>query len=174
MRDERQRRYATRKKGLTTVTNLVKTVFTHPICLVLFVAKAFLHWISGLAFSLSDGAVDGQLTYLEANTFTAQIWNLCIPLFIFACFFTFVALRRPRGPQPATYGHLQTLANLVDEWSPMMWWGHKEDGIPYCHAGTSDHALPDVKMDCVYAGSSAGCQVPLSSEVLALLVRGIS
>jgi hypothetical protein len=30
-------------------------------------------WISGLAFSLSDGAVDGQLTYLEANTFTAQV-----------------------------------------------------------------------------------------------------
>jgi hypothetical protein len=23
----------------------------------------------------------------------------------------------------------------VDEWSPVMWWGHKEDGIPYCHAG---------------------------------------
>jgi hypothetical protein len=64
-----------------------------------------------------------------------QIWNLCIALFTFACIFTFVALRRPRGPQPAAYGHLQTLANLVDEWSPVMWWGHKEDGIPYCHAG---------------------------------------
>jgi hypothetical protein len=42
IRDERQWRYATGKKGLTTVTNLVKTIFTHPICLVLFVAKAFL------------------------------------------------------------------------------------------------------------------------------------
>ncbi|KAJ8594486.1 hypothetical protein M405DRAFT_808898, partial [Rhizopogon salebrosus TDB-379] len=57
-------------------------------------------------------------------------------LFIFACFCTVVALSRPRGPQPAAYGHLQTLANLVDEWSPVMWWGHKEDEIPYCHAGT--------------------------------------
>src|SRR5258708_39056469 len=64
-----------------------------------------------------------------------QIWNLCIALSIFACFFTLVTLRRPRGPQPAAYGHLQTLANLVDEWSPVMWWGHKEDGVPYCHAG---------------------------------------
>jgi len=26
----------------------------------------------------------------------------------------------PRGPQPATYGDLQTLANLVDEWSSTM------------------------------------------------------
>jgi hypothetical protein len=64
-----------------------------------------------------------------------QIWNLCLALFIFACFFTLVALYRPRSPQPVVYGHLQTLANLVDEWSPVMWWGHKEDGIPYCHAG---------------------------------------
>ena len=64
-----------------------------------------------------------------------QIGNLCIALFIFACSFTVVALYRPHGPQPAAYGHLQTLANLVDEWSPVMWWGHKEDGIPYCHAG---------------------------------------
>ncbi|KAG2130988.1 uncharacterized protein EDB93DRAFT_1108212 [Suillus bovinus] len=49
----------------------------------------------------------------------------------------------------------QTLANLVDERSPVMWWGHKEDG-------TSDHPLPDVKMDCVYAGSGAGSMVPFS------------
>ncbi|KAJ8581878.1 hypothetical protein M405DRAFT_923313, partial [Rhizopogon salebrosus TDB-379] len=45
------------------------------------------------------------------------------------------ATNRRDGPQPAAYGHLQTLANLVDEWSPVMWWGHKEDGVPYCHAG---------------------------------------
>ncbi|KAG2148052.1 hypothetical protein DEU56DRAFT_107625 [Suillus clintonianus] len=73
--------------------------------------------------------------------------------------FTVVALRRPRGPQPAAYGHLQTLANLVDEWSLVMWWGHKEDGIPFCHAGTSDDSLPavkHVKMDCVYAGPVLG------------------
>jgi len=65
-----------------------------------------------------------------------QIGILCMTLLAFTCLLTFMALRRPRGPQPATYGHLQTLANLVDEWSPVMWWGHKEDGIPYCHAGT--------------------------------------
>jgi hypothetical protein len=96
---------------------------------------------------------------------TAQIWNLCIALFTFACIFTFVALRRPRGPQPAAYGHLQTLANLVDEWSPVMWWGHKEDGIPYCHAGTSDHPLLNVKMDCIYAGSDVGSRVAFSRAI---------
>ncbi|KAG2745769.1 hypothetical protein P692DRAFT_201792705, partial [Suillus brevipes Sb2] len=145
IRDERQWRCATGRKGLKTATNPVKPMFTHPICLVLLIAKPFLHWMFGLSFTIFTFALDGQ-----------QIWNLCIALFVFACFFTFVALRRPRGPQPAAYGHVQTLANLVDEWSPVMWWGHKEDGIPYCHAGTSDHPLPDVRMDCVYAGSGAG------------------
>ncbi|KAG1763109.1 hypothetical protein EDD22DRAFT_526263 [Suillus occidentalis] len=155
-RDERQWRCATGRKGLKTTTNPVKAIFTHPICLVLFVAKPFLHWMFGLSFIISNPAGNGTLISLDIGMLTAQIWNLCIALFILACFFTFVALRRPRGPQPAAYGHVQTLANLVDEWSPVMWWGHKEDGIPYCHAGTSDHPLPDVKMDCVYAGSGAG------------------
>jgi hypothetical protein len=106
----------------------------------------------GYAFNSSDSAQNWQLANLVVIMYTTQvrtcclykllhpynvvqIWNLCIALFILACFFTFVALRRPHGPQPAAYGHVQTLANLVDEWSPVMWWGHKEDGIPYCHAG---------------------------------------
>ncbi|KAG1780431.1 hypothetical protein EV702DRAFT_1194570 [Suillus placidus] len=161
IRDERQWRRATGRKGLRIATNPVKTIFTHPICLVLFVAKPFLHWMFGLSFIISEVAYDGQLEGSAVYMSIYQIWNLCIALFIFACFFTFVALRRPRGPQPAAYGHVQTLANLVDEWSPVMWWGHKDDGIPYCHAGTSDHPLPDVKMDCVYAGSGTGSLVPL-------------
>ncbi|KAG2028723.1 hypothetical protein BDR03DRAFT_594846 [Suillus americanus] len=163
IRDERQWRSATGRKGLRTAMSPVKTIFTHPICLVLFVAKPFLHWMFGLSFAVGNTAVDDQLLQPFIMMYIAQIWNLYIALFIFACFFTHVALRRPRGPQPAAYGHLQTLANLVDEWSPVMWWGHKKDGIPYCHAGTSDKGpLPDVKMDCVYAGSGAGSLVPLS------------
>ncbi|KAG1902887.1 uncharacterized protein F5891DRAFT_1171854 [Suillus fuscotomentosus] len=162
IRDERQWRCATRRQGLRVATNPLKPIFTHPLCLVLFIAKPFLHWMFGLSFDIykyaGDGTIDNFLIYM----YTAQIWNLCIALFILASFFTFVVLRRPCGPQPAAYGHLQTLANLVDEWAPVMWWGHKEDGIPYCHAGTSDHPLPDVKMDCVYAGSGAGSLVALS------------
>jgi hypothetical protein len=40
--DERQWRCATARKGLRTSTNPVKIMFTHPICVVLFVAKPFL------------------------------------------------------------------------------------------------------------------------------------
>jgi hypothetical protein len=42
IRDERQWRCAAGRKGLRTATNPVKSIFTHPICLVLFVAKPFL------------------------------------------------------------------------------------------------------------------------------------
>ncbi|KAG2148040.1 hypothetical protein DEU56DRAFT_753293 [Suillus clintonianus] len=162
IRDERQWRCATGRKGIRMATNPLKSIFTHPICLLLFVVKPFLHWMFGLGFNIDVTASGEQLPSLQASMSIAQIWNLCIALVIFACLFTLVALRRPRGPQPATYGHLQTLANLVDEWSTVMWWGHKEDGIPYCHAGTSDHPLQDVKMDCVYAGS--GVEPPASGS----------
>jgi hypothetical protein len=66
-----------------------------------------------------------------------QIIYLTLGLLIFALISTFIARRRPRGPQPAAYGHLQTLANLVDEWSSTMWWGHKSDDKVICHAGES-------------------------------------
>ncbi|KAG1801189.1 uncharacterized protein BJ212DRAFT_1210928, partial [Suillus subaureus] len=125
IRDETQWRSATGRKGLRTATN---SILTHPICLVLFATKPFLHWIFGLSFSsciLPRFALYAYVKLLRRFHTLTQIWNLCIALFIFASFFTFVALRRPRGPQPAAYGHLQTLANLVDEWSPVMWWGHK-------------------------------------------------
>jgi hypothetical protein len=165
IRDERQWRCATSKKGLNTATNPVKTIFTHPICFILFVAKPFLHWMFGYSFMIIVNTYGGTMFPPIVGMLTAQIWNLCIALFTFACMFTVVALRRPRGPQPAAYGHLQTLANLVDEWSPVMWWGHKEDGIPYCHAGTSDHPLLNVKMDCVYAGSDVGSRVAFSRAI---------
>ncbi|KAG2139314.1 hypothetical protein DEU56DRAFT_800661 [Suillus clintonianus] len=135
IRDEGHWRCAT-GQGITLV-NPLKSVFANPLCLALFVAKPILHWIFGLCFVLlanldvySSFGVD-----ITIYMYPMQILNLWIVLFVFACFFTFVARRQRRGPQPAAYGHLQTLANLVDEWTPVMWWGHKEDGIPYCHAG---------------------------------------
>ncbi|KAG1829181.1 hypothetical protein EV424DRAFT_465238 [Suillus variegatus] len=157
IRDESQWRCATKKKGLRPTMNPLKSIFAYPICLILFAVKPFLHWMFGLSITVSTDAIDGTLHgQLHVYMFEAQIWNLCIALSIFACFFTLIALRRPRGPQPAAYGHLQTLANLIDSpLSHVMWWGHKADG-PVCHAGTSDHELQEVKMDCDYAGSSVG------------------
>jgi len=62
---------------------------------------------------------------------------------------TVVATHRPWSSQPATYGHLPTLVNLVDEWCETMFWGHKGNG----HAGTSYKHLPEV-LDMAYGHSS--------------------
>ncbi|KAG2153853.1 hypothetical protein DEU56DRAFT_771314 [Suillus clintonianus] len=170
IRDEGHWRCATGRKGITSV-NPLKSIFANPLCLALFVAKpilrkslapSFRYWIFGLCFVLIAGVDPTYGVNIVIYMYSMQILNLCIVLFVFACFFTLVALRQRRGPQPATYGHLQTLANLVDEWSPVMWWGHKEDGIPYCHAGMSGQPLPAVKMDCVYAGTSVGSHPSVS------------
>lgn len=89
-------------------------------------------------------------------------------LLIFSLTLTVVVLRQPKGPQPAAYGHVQTLANLIDEWSPTMWWGHKKNGYTFYHAGeclgrsfalsvvdrlvgTSDCRLSNVNMEALYA-----------------------
>ncbi|KAG1756050.1 hypothetical protein EDB19DRAFT_2034652 [Suillus lakei] len=162
IQNESRWRCATRSKGLQTAINPLRAAFANPLGLVLLLVKPALHWMFGLAFTYDGAASDDMLSEVGLSMFPSQIWNLCIALSIFACFFTLVTLRRPSGPQPATYGHLQTLANLVDEWSPVMWWGHKEDGSPYCHAGTSDCPLPDVKMNCVYAGFGIGSSPSVS------------
>lgn len=77
---------------------------------------------------------------------------LSIGMIVVAVFVTFVAIQKLKGPQPVTYGHVQTLVDLVDEWSmtTVMYWGHKKDGSA-CHAGTSDRPLEKVQMDAVYA-----------------------
>ena len=61
-----------------------------------------------------------------------------------------ISTRHPKGPQPAAYGHLQTMANLVDEWTSIMYWGDKSSFVT-CHTGFNCTALPDVSMDRLYS-----------------------
>lgn len=82
------------------------------------------------------------------------IFLMSLALIPVAGFITFIATRRPVGPQPAAYGHMQTTVNLVDEWSTTMYWGHKAVGSP-AHAGTSSRPLPPVDMDLLYASGIA-------------------
>lgn len=91
---------------------------------------------------------------------------ICIRVFLFtivavalALFTTFLALRRPKGCQPAACGHFQTLADLVDDWnfSPRgrLWWGDKgEINVGVRHAGTSGilNDIGDIRIGSAYAG----------------------
>lgn len=67
-----------------------------------------------------------------------------------ALFTTLLVQHKPKGPQPATYGHLQTLCDLIDAWPERVeqtfFWGDKADGTgdEVRHAGTSDAPLAPV------------------------------
>ncbi|KAH7931384.1 hypothetical protein BV22DRAFT_1124301 [Leucogyrophana mollusca] len=154
IRDEKLWRRATKPQGTKPMTNPLAGTLGNWLNVLLLVAKSLLHWMFGLTLTFQSGpcGAGSNETCPRLSMYTVQIWYLAIALFLFALGMTIVAVRQPHGPQPAAYGHIQTLANLIDEWYPTMWWGHKEDILPYSHAGTSDHPLPPVKMDRFYAG----------------------
>jgi hypothetical protein len=78
-----------------------------------------------------------------------QIFYLAGAMLIVSLFATYVCTIRPKGPLPATFGHLQTIADLIDDFQPRMYWGHKESGI-VCYAGTSADSLPGPFMNRLY------------------------
>ncbi|KAG9317144.1 hypothetical protein JVU11DRAFT_1336 [Chiua virens] len=151
VRDERLWRKATTKVGTTISSHPLAPVFGSPLNATLLAVKPVVHWMLGLAFSLAGTAENGLLTAIAVSMWPFQILNYAGALLVFALTFTIVALLPQSGPQPAAYGHVQTLANLIDEWSPTMWWGQKSNGLPYRHAGTSDYRLPKVDMNALYA-----------------------
>lgn len=113
----------------------------------LLAMKPCLHWVFGSTVGFD---ALGKTMFYWLFIFAAV-------LTVISAFVTIVALIKPSGPQPSTYGHIQTLANVVDEWHPVMFWGHKSAG-EVCHAGTSATVLPDVIYDKLYAGW--GCCSP--------------
>ncbi|KAK0538998.1 hypothetical protein OC842_001121 [Tilletia horrida] len=80
-----------------------------------------------------------------------------------AVFLSSLAFWPRKGPQPATYGHLQTIVDLIDEWpkhgDETMYWGHKAGGTgwketePVNHAGVllSGPPLEPIRKDELYS-----------------------
>ena len=54
--------------------------------------------------------------YEGIKLFIPQVCYTTITLFCLSALATFLALSRPSGPQPATFGHLPTLVDLIDVW----------------------------------------------------------
>ncbi|EIW80524.1 hypothetical protein CONPUDRAFT_166029 [Coniophora puteana RWD-64-598 SS2] len=176
LRDEATWREAAGARGPWLSSNPVRNVFSSWTSVFLLAAKPFLHWMFSLCCDMA--LIQGDYTQSESEAVTnmhwylsmgaTQIWNLSIALDLFAALLTLLARQRPQGPQPATYGHIQTLANLVDEWpadgAERLWWGHKgsytvvgsgfESGgesAKWYHAGTSGRPLPPVRIEGLYA-----------------------
>ncbi len=127
--------------------NALVTVIRSWKNIILLMLKPIIHWLLGL----------GMTFYYGAGIFMRppQLLYLSIALVVLAGLGTFVCLTKPKGPQPAAFGHVQTLANLIDEWSEPsepLFWGSKGRGVRgICHAGTSSSPLKEVDMAEVYA-----------------------
>ena len=127
----------TSQMALITALRSWKSVF-------LFALKPLVHWFFGL----------GMTFYLGWGIFMRPPQTLYTSLTVLALAFfsTYLCFERPKGPQPATFGHLQTLVDLIDDWSEPMHWGHKggySDGI--FHAGTARTILDPILIQGQYA-----------------------
>lgn len=148
--------------GTERDTNPFKAALVSWESVVLFLAKAVMHWIIARSMipSISSdmNATDnfmGLHKIKNPNGISLNFEMIYPRLFIYtimalalAAFVTYLALRRPHGPQPAAMGHLQTLADLIDDWRTdhkgRMWWGDKtkvdamsHGALVVRHAGTS-------------------------------------
>jgi lysylphosphatidylglycerol synthetase-like protein (DUF2156 family) len=140
-RDEAIWRRATTAPGLkVSIYNSVTAALTAWQTVMLFIFKAAIHWMFGLSVAISPGILLHPI----------QMVYLMILVAVLAALTIYIATRRPSGPQPAAYGHLQTMADLVDEWAPTMYWGDKSISGVY-HAGTSSSVLGDVDLNCLYS-----------------------
>ncbi|KAJ3908164.1 hypothetical protein F5879DRAFT_398589 [Lentinula edodes] len=173
LRDEHIWRQAVHRKGTKPVNPILALVNFWP-CDVLRIAKFFLHWVFGFCLTLQgtiayfgdpdhpqDDGSDTQSS-LQVIMRSVQTWYLMLFLALFCAFVTVMALHNPRGPQPAAYGHIQTLANLIDDWAPdmTMWWGHKEGEGIYNESAENEENR-DQKM-IHHAGELFHCRIYLS------------
>lgn len=128
IRDEKMwRRAGSRFRGLNsepglsrTPTNALHALLVSGPAMTLLLFKPILHWIYSLAvttyFALGPVMHPPQIIYLTVGA-------ALLAFFVSAC-----AFWQPKGPQPATFGHLQTLVDLIDEWPEVgetMFWGRK-------------------------------------------------
>lgn len=114
------------------------------------ISKIGLHWMFGLAMNTSYA--------LGVTMYLPQIWYFSAGTVMTAGFISFIAFRRPSGYLPATYVHIQTIIDIVDEWleSGPMFWGHKggpRRGELVCYAGTSTDQLEPPMEKSWYGGN---------------------
>lgn len=160
--------------GARTSYNSFLAAATSWPTLYLFAMKPLTHWIFGLGIRI---AWYGDIMCLMSHV---PLFILAALALLLALFANFLTQWRPRGPQPAAWGRLQTLADLIDDWgegadgkgdSGRLWWGDKgeerleryafeggkvaeEHTYGLRHAGTSSKqgVVCEILLDGEYAG----------------------
>lgn len=157
-RDERSWRAAAKPRGTPLGNGAVKSARTSLAWMFLFVLKPVAQWLfgaQGISYRIGD---------IHETRSSGQILFNPIPLFVLAgvaillaVFATCLVFRKQSGPQPATYGHLQTIIDAVDDWgkgdSGHLWWGYKGlggDGVGIVGTSGIQEAVWPVNFQAVY------------------------
>lgn len=142
-RDEAVWRKAAGSKGSDTKASPIFAAMKSKHTVALFAFKSVIQWIFGFAFSANVAAWMNLLPLVVLT-----VLMLCLAMFA-----EYLARCRPKGPQPVTYGNIQALADLVDDWSHgKIYWGDKGEAGGIRRAGTASHSLPEIQMDALYSG----------------------
>ena len=152
-RDEEAWRHATTARG--TKSNCgpfgsIKSAASSWPSVFLFILKTLTHWLFGLSMNEKGG-----IMFMNWE----GIFLLALAISMLPLFVTYYTRRSPRGMQPAAYGNLQRLANLIDDWGnekDTLWWGEKEASeqgdtrSSVRQVGTSTHRLPLPTVNTLY------------------------
>ena len=153
-RDQRSWEKAAQKgskaRGAPLSINVVASFLANPPNVLLLAAKLVAHWLfnqSLLPIVLFSNAYDNanwQCILTQISLFGVPTLCLAAVITVLTVVSWYEACRSPRGAQPSTYGHLQTLSELVAEWGDgkRLYWGDKgvtSDGL-LRWAGTSGNA----------------------------------
>lgn len=142
-RDEAAWRKAAGSKGSDSKASPIFAAMKSKQTVTLFAFKSVIQWIFGYAFSANVAAWMNLLPLIVLT-----VLMLCLAMFA-----EYLARCRPKGPQPVTYGNIQALADLVDDWShSRIYWGDKGEAGGVRRAGTASHSLPEIQMDALYSG----------------------
>ena len=154
-RDQRQwekaaQRGNSKARGAPLNRNVVASLLASPPNVLLLAAKMVAHWLFNqsllpvVIFSNSYDNANWQCILTQISLFGVPTLFLAGVATVLAIVAWYEACRSPRGPQPSTYGHLQTLTELVNEWGngERLYWGDKgvtSDAL-LRRAGTSGNA----------------------------------
>ena len=172
-RDERCWRNAAKlatSGGARLTTNTLAFALQSWEFLVLLIMKTVLHWLMGqsLCPQVEGFAADEDDDHafgtdvIGFDMVYGRVFVFGFVTLLFGIFVTFLNFRKLKGPQPATWGHLQTLADLIDDRNCReghIWWGDKGTvAVGIHHAGTSDRVrrLGEIDLDAMYAGNKHG------------------
>lgn len=105
-RDEDAWRATSKPSGANLQASSILTVLKSWKSVGLLVFKPVIHWVYGLAMYIT---YDGLIMMAPQLVYLIGLWLLLIS------FVLFLSFKRPKGTQPATYGHLPTLVELLDD-----------------------------------------------------------